>query len=126
MGPSAWGEFHPWSKPSVTLGGGAGAGDQRGHCCVAAPRPLGLNLFPPQPQSSGSLRDGVSTGGDVTSKHLGRKNQRAIFKRRQGKEMVLLKLDLSLILSFAQKEKVSFFLYFGPAWKMLGRTVLEW
>lgn len=60
------------------------------------------------------------------SKHLGRENQRALLKQRQGKEMVLLKLDLAPILSFAQKEKVSFFLCFGPAWKMLGRAVLQW
>jgi len=39
--------------------------------------------------------------------------------------MVLLKLDLTPILYLAQEEKVSFILYFGPSWKMLGRAVLE-
>lgn len=47
--------------------------------------------------------------GDVVSKHLGRKNQRAIQKPTQGKEMVLLKLCLT-ILCFAQEEKVSFYI----------------
>lgn len=66
----------------------------------------------------------MGIAGDVVSKHLGRKNQRAVLKLRQGKERVLLKPDLAPILSFAQEEKVRFCFIFWVCLEDVGKGCL--